>query len=100
MFLQRQMEDMSEEKVKNALFFDIKRQSELIFLAIEEEQHPVIENGRSSVPSWCVCGKCKEMVQLIEQVCCKKRPEDCISTLPVSFISLNVELGSVSSKHY
>ena len=87
---------MAEEKVRKILFSVIERQPVLILLVIEEEQHPVIQSGQSSVPSWCVCGKCTEMVELIEQVCCKRRPEDCISTLPVSFISLNLEVESVN----
>ena len=87
---------MAEEKVKKILFSAIERQPRLIFSVIEEEEHPVIQRGQSSVPSWCVCGKCREMVELIEQVCCKRRPEDCISILPVSFISLNVEVESVN----
>ena len=87
---------MAAEKVKKILFSAIERQPGLIFSVIEEEEHPVIQSGQSSVPSWCVCGKCREMVELIEQVCCKRRPEDCISILPVSFISLNVEVESVN----
>ena len=87
---------MAEENMEKALFSVIKRQWQLITLVIEEEQHPVIESDQSCVPSWCVCGKCREMVELIEHVCCKRRPEDWISTLPVSFVSLNVEEDSVN----
>ena len=43
------MEDISEKKVKKFLFSVIERQPELIFLVIEEEQHPLIETGQSSV---------------------------------------------------
>ena len=63
---------------------------------MDEEQHSEIENGKSSVLSWCVCGRCREMIELIEQVSCKRRHEDCVSTLPVSFISLKVEVDKVS----
>ena len=87
---------MAEEKVKKILFSAIEKHAGLIFSVIEDEQHPVIESGQLSVSSWCVCGNCREMVELIEQVCCKRRPEDCISTLPVSFVSLNVQVDSVN----
>ena len=82
--------------MKKVLFSAVERQPGLIFSVIEEEQHPVIESGQLSVPFWCVCGNCREMIELIEQVCCKGRPEDCISILPVSFISLNVQVDSVN----
>ena len=36
------------------------------------------------------------MTELIEQVCCKRIPKDCISTLPASFFSLNAEVDSVN----
>ena len=88
---------MADKKVKKILSSAIERQPGLIFSVTEDEQHPVIESGQLSVPSWCVCGNCREMVELIEQVCCKRRPEDCISTLPVSFISLNVQVDSVNT---
>ena len=87
---------MAKEKVKKNPLFCHRKTARLIFSVIEEEQHPVIQSDQSSVPSWCVCGKCRDMVELIEQVCCKRRPEDCISTFPVSFISLNVEVESVN----
>ena len=73
---------MTEEKVEKF------RQPGLIFSVIEEH-HPVNESNQSFLPSWCVCGRCWEMAEFIEQVCCEKILEDCISLLPDCFIPLN-----------
>ena len=76
---------MSEEKVKEILFHTIEKQPGLIFAVIEQDRGPVVtQNKNTDVPSWCRCGHCREMVELVEQECCKRNPEDCISTLPVS----------------
>ena len=82
--------------MKKVPFSPIERQSGLIFSEIEEEQQSEIKNGKSSVLYWCACGRCREVIELIEQVSFKRRYEDCVSTLPVSFISLKVALDKVN----
>ena len=74
---------MSEKKVKEILFHTIEKQPGLIFAVIKQDHGPVTQNKNADVPSWCRCGHCGEMVEPVEQECCKRNPEDCISTLPV-----------------
>ena len=72
---------MSEEKVKYFLFHTIGKQPGLIFTVIKQDSGSVTQNKNTDVPSWCRCGHCWEMVELVEQECCKR---NCISTLPAS----------------
>ena len=66
------------------MYHTIEKQPGLIFALIEQDSGPVTQNLKTDIPSWCRCGHCREMVELIEQEYCKRNPEDCIFTLLVS----------------
>ena len=63
------------------------RQPSFVFDVLEEicgdeslppsQGPPVSEN-----PDWCKCGNCRQMPQVVENLCCKKSPEMCISKIP------------------
>ena len=75
---------MSEEKIKESLYCTIKKQRGLIFAVIEQDSEPVTQNANTDAPSWCRCWDYMEIVELVEQDCCKRNPEDCIFTLLAS----------------
>ncbi|XP_043941509.1 P2X purinoceptor 7-like [Protopterus annectens] len=42
---------------------------------------PEVSNQHSpDAPDWCVCNRCKHMPTVIESVCCRMTPENCISS--------------------
>ena len=66
---------MSEEKVKYFWFHTIGKQPGLIFTVIKQDSGSVTQNKNTDVPSWCRCGHCWEMVELVEQECFEKKKQ-------------------------
>ena len=41
--------------------------------AVLDSQTPFPDTGPQAIP-WCICGKCRDMHNTIENVCCRSRP--------------------------
>ena len=88
--LQTAMSSMSREQIENMLRLTLEKQPGLMFDVWDEvyqagnpNQEP--EPGRpQTTPSWCKCLNCREMPTDLERLCCGLKPENCVSTAPVS----------------
>ena len=75
---------MNIESLREVVYDAIQRHPGLIFGILNNDDTSQ-ENSCRSDPNWCKCGNCKEMPTPTEQVCCNKKPENCIAMLPVCF---------------
>lgn len=42
---------------------------------------PEHDDQPAGQPQWCVCGHCREMPTPEELICCRQRPQDCVSRM-------------------
>ncbi|XP_043566173.1 uncharacterized protein LOC122560045 [Chiloscyllium plagiosum] len=72
---------LSRSKLEGIFVQLAKKNPGLIIDLLQDAPSGHIPNGPSTeIPSWCVCGLCREMPTDIEKVCCGKTEEHCIST--------------------
>lgn len=81
----RRVDVLSHTEMRNTLIRLVYENPEYLFNILGTPEVPQRPEGPgSSQSSWCVFTFCKDMPTQREGVCCKKRPDSCISRLPVS----------------
>lgn len=79
--------EMDSEKLREMVLKLIDREPALVFDLCEgvEEPGPPPQPPTPASPSWCKCGRCREMPTELERKCCGCLPRNCISTRNVCF---------------
>ena len=79
---------MSERDMRTLIYQITQREPALVFdiidMTAEGGAPQQGQGGPSPAPSWCVCGKCREMPTVEERVCCRATPDLCLSISAVS----------------
>ena len=82
----KRVEMLTVDQLKHLVSKLMIRQPSFVFDVLEEicgdESLPPSQGPYSENPDWCKCGNCRQMPLLIENLCCKKSPELCISKIP------------------
>ena len=82
--IQARVEQLSVEQMRNLIAGMMRRNPSFVFHVLEESENSN-NNYNSSLdefPHWCTYHNCREMPTMLENVCCKRTPETCVSKLP------------------
>uniref|UniRef100_A0A4W3JL13 P2X purinoreceptor 7 intracellular domain-containing protein n=1 Tax=Callorhinchus milii TaxID=7868 RepID=A0A4W3JL13_CALMI len=70
-----------EQKKLEAIFVRLVKRNPGLIIDLLQDATPScsVHEASSSIPDWCLCGLCREMLTDIEKVCCGKTEQHCIS---------------------
>ena len=91
--------EMGVEDLKALLLQVTRRIPEAVFDILDKARQASPSPGPSppspSSTSWCLCGNCREMQTQDERVCCKLKPQNCLSSRPVSIFVKNIPFSMI-----
>lgn len=73
----KRVNELSVDKLRDLVNSFISREPGVIFNLLEEMENPPTPKDNIVDLSWCVCGECREMATMAENVCC--RSGNCLS---------------------